>query len=71
MLTTYTRVLCCRMLQHQLRDAPLQRLRQPILFVRGTRDSFSDTGKFESVLPSIPSNRIEVGLLLKLPLHFA
>ncbi|KAK9802989.1 hypothetical protein WJX73_004816 [Symbiochloris irregularis] len=44
----------------QLRDVPLQRLKQPILFVRGTRDTFSEAEQFEALLPTIPSDSVKV-----------
>lgn len=48
------------LVQDKLRDVPLQRLKQPILFVRGTRDTFCESEQFEAVLPSIPSTSVEV-----------
>lgn len=50
----------CACMQDKLRNAPLQQLKQPVLFVRGTRDAFCEAEQFDAVLPTIPSDSVKV-----------
>lgn len=43
---------------------PLTSLQQPLLFVRGTRDAFSDAAEFKAVRARLTSQRVEVCALL-------
>ena len=43
---------------------PLTSLQQPLLFVRGTRDAFSDAAEFEAARARLTSQRVEVWALL-------
>jgi len=47
--------------QERLRDMPLVELRQPLLFVRGTRDNFCEDAHFKAVRARLASPRVEVG----------
>ena len=44
----------------QLRDSPLTDLQLPLLFVRGTKDDFSQQGQWEAVMQRMQSPRLEV-----------
>jgi hypothetical protein len=44
----------------QLRDAPLAELRQPALFVRGTRDPFCTSAPWEALRPRLRSRQVAV-----------
>ena len=44
----------------QLRDDPLTALQVPLLFVRGTKDSFSEEAQFQQILKRLASPKVQV-----------
>ncbi|KAK9839428.1 hypothetical protein WJX81_001445 [Elliptochloris bilobata] len=49
--------------QDRVRDTPLTSLKQPLLFVRGTRDAFSEDAEFQAVRARLESQRVEIHTL--------
>lgn len=48
------------LMQEQLRDSPLVDLQQPVLFLRGTRDSFCEEKQFRATLKRMTSAKVDV-----------
>ena len=46
--------------QEQLRDSPLVDLQQPVLFLRGTRDTFCEEKQFQATLKRMMSTEVNV-----------